>query len=161
MYCYEGTFWSLAPSPVVHIWDQLRVTISNTHHHRLLVTMGNDSTVALESSSGQNVTGGHPISLSPFESACVAVRPAHMLSSSVSYEVEARLQLFFGYPFMFIVGVLLIFKSPQYSRNAASVYTAGVLIGVLGSVLVLLYLLTRLVPGVREGGRGRRREGGG
>ena len=157
MFCYEGTFWSLVPNPVVHIWDQLKVTISNTQYQQLLVTVGNDSTSALASSSGLNVSGEQPVSLSPFTSACVALRHARLLSLSVSYDLRAQFQFCLRYPIMFVMGIFLLFKSPQYSRNAASVYTAGVLIGVLGSVLVLLYLLSRVVPGVSERRRG---EGG-
>lgn len=49
---------------------------------------------------------------------------------------------------MFSAGILLFLVSPSLCEKVVFHYTTGTLIGVLGSVLIVVYLTSRLVPKV-------------
>ena len=49
---------------------------------------------------------------------------------------------------MFAIGMLLYTVAPTLCEKVAFHYTTGTLIGVLGSVLIIVYLTSRLVPKV-------------
>ncbi|CAL1289510.1 unnamed protein product [Larinioides sclopetarius] len=45
-----------------------------------------------------------------------------------------------------LLGILLFISAPSLSRNPFFHYTSGVSLGVLGSLLVLIYILSRFIP---------------
>lgn len=150
MYCYEGDFWSIRPNPFIRFWDQLRVTVSPASPDNIQVTQGVHSIAARDSIIPRNASSSRPLCFSPYESSCAAIQLVYG-GRGTGYRITADFQLNLIYPVLFLVGTFLLFLSPKYSRNSASVYTAGVLVGVLGSVLVLIYFFSRLIPGVRQG----------
>ena len=50
---------------------------------------------------------------------------------------------------MFAAGLLLYLIAPTLCEKVVFHYTSGTLIGVLGSVLIIVYLTSRLVPKVK------------
>jgi NEMP family len=51
---------------------------------------------------------------------------------------------------IFFAGLILFFISPTVCEKAIFHYTTGTLIGVLGSILIIVYLISRLFPKVYE-----------
>lgn len=49
---------------------------------------------------------------------------------------------------MFVAGILLFIYAPSLCKKVVFHYTTGTAVGVLGSVLIILYLISRLVPKV-------------
>ena len=85
------------------------------------------------------------ISVAPFNGSCTGVFTAQ------DYTIQLDLrQLNLNRLLVFAAGLVLFFVAPALCRKVVFHYTTGTLVGVLGSVLIALYLLSRLVP--KKGG---------
>lgn len=49
---------------------------------------------------------------------------------------------------MFCAGMFLFLLAPNLCEKVAFHYTTGTLVGVLGSILIIVYLTSRLIPKV-------------
>lgn len=52
---------------------------------------------------------------------------------------------------MFAAGMALFIVAPALCERVVFHYTTGTLVGVLGSVLIVIYLVSRLIPKVSKG----------
>lgn len=103
------------------------------------------------------------VSLSPFNTSCVGV------FSKSNYALRLDLRRSILKPFtrillnfcffaeinfnrlvMFAAGMALFIIAPMMCEKVVFHYTTGTLVGVLGSVLIVIYLVSRLVPKVRK-----------
>lgn len=161
MFCYEG---SLTADRLQHIWDSLYITVQTSTPHNLAVTCGNSSQDVLTSAP---LPVPSAVWLSPFTVNCVGVRFAGSSDDATNFKLTMDLRLRLMYPVLALLGVLLIFIAPSLSRcvymhmmlqpyipypplhrNVPLIYGTGVTLGILASVLVLLYILSRYMPGV-------------
>ena len=149
VYCYEGSFWIV--SPFVRFWDYLHVVVTTDAPKLLRVTYGNSSKAVLKSKlyTIHNFTSSNPILLSPYKVHCVVVQ--YMPSGpnkEVSYSLHTEFRVYWYFPLLFVAGCVLLFAAPAMSRSVPLLYGAGVTIGILGSALILLYVVSRFIPGV-------------
>uniref|UniRef100_UPI00358F8B44 nuclear envelope integral membrane protein 1-like n=1 Tax=Myxine glutinosa TaxID=7769 RepID=UPI00358F8B44 len=85
------------------------------------------------------------ISLDLFEQTCFRVECAKPYVVTV---VHTRYDLWLiG---CLVLGLLLFFYADYLSRSASFLYTSGVLLGVLASLLVIIFVLSRLLPAKRK-----------
>ena len=109
------------------------------------------------------------INISPFNFSCVGVYTKH--SYKIKLDLRGKnvvckhskyqyrytmcvcniciiLELNFNRFLTFGAGIVLFFFAPTLCEKAAFHYTTGTLIGVLGSILIVVYLTSRLIPKV-------------
>lgn len=92
--------------------------------------------------------GSSNVYLSPYGTSCIGVRHSGEVRSAVHYRLTAREKLLWWFPLLLAVGVLLFFSASRLSRNVTLYYGTGITIGVLASILVLLYVFSKFVPKV-------------
>lgn len=59
------------------------------------------------------------------------------------------LEINFNRFIMFVAGMIIFLIAPTVCKKVAFHYTTGTLVGVLGSILIIVYLTSRLIPKVR------------
>ncbi|XP_057375932.1 nuclear envelope integral membrane protein-like isoform X1 [Daphnia carinata] len=81
------------------------------------------------------------ISVSPFNMSCIGV------FSQLPYSLRLDLrQINFNRLVMFAIGILIFIVAPSLCKKVVFHYTTGTLVGVLGSILIIVYLTSRLIP---------------
>ncbi|XP_046453603.1 nuclear envelope integral membrane protein 1-like isoform X2 [Daphnia pulex] len=81
------------------------------------------------------------ISVSPFNMSCTGV----FSKSEFLLRLDVR-QINFNRLLMFIAGILLFSVAPTLCKKVIFHYTTGTLVGVLGSILIIVYLTSRIIP---------------
>ncbi|KAH8274679.1 hypothetical protein KR018_004626, partial [Drosophila ironensis] len=81
------------------------------------------------------------LSLAPFGQQCLGLATRSRHSVSVLYWLVDLWRLL-----QFLAGLLLVLQSRSLARNSLFYYLAGVVAGVVASVLIAIYLLSRLFP---------------
>lgn len=81
------------------------------------------------------------IRMSPLKESCLGV------DSEMEYTLEGKMRAFdLLYVGMFIAGVIVFCCAPMFSRSVFFHYSSGVAIGVLASLLIIIYILSRFIP---------------
>lgn len=84
-------------------------------------------------------------SYSPLKTSCFAV---DLIGKKQAVRVKASLRAIDWYfPVTFLVGLAIFYNAERLSRNTLFFYSSGVSLGVIASLLMLVYILHRLVPG--------------
>ncbi|XP_025080560.1 nuclear envelope integral membrane protein 1-like isoform X2 [Pomacea canaliculata] len=79
--------------------------------------------------------------LSPFNNSCISFK------SSAPYTVHFRIKNpDFWYITYVLLGIIIFFCAPSWSRNSLFHYGTGISFGVLASFLIVFFVLTRLLP---------------
>ncbi|XP_058954860.2 nuclear envelope integral membrane protein 1-like [Pocillopora verrucosa] len=95
--------------------------------------------------TSRNVLDQIMFSYSPFKTSCFAV---DLIKERQTVRVEASLRAIDWYfPVTFLAGLVIFYNAERLSRNALFFYSSGVSLGVIASLLILVYILHRLVPG--------------
>ena len=165
MYCYK---WMSPynPSAVFHIWDTVLVSVATgvgAPPSVQLFLLEEDGTLgSADPPHGVNLT------LSAFGESCVeakvidseaSTRPAEVYVLTVRHKIKLR------YLALLLIGLVLFFNAPSasrlatpfldwfqshahFSRNVGMYYSLSVLLGVVMSLLLLLYVFSRMIPKV-------------
>nr|CAH0110531.1 unnamed protein product [Daphnia galeata] len=87
----------------------------------------------------------------PWKEKSVMVTPFNMSCTGVFSKTVYKLrldvrQINFNRLLMFVAGILLFSIAPTLCQKVIFHYTTGTLVGVLGSILIIVYLTSRLIP---------------
>ncbi|CAH3172950.1 unnamed protein product, partial [Porites lobata] len=88
---------------------------------------------------------------SPFKTSCFAVEFG--IKREVSIKAEFQV-IDWKFPAAFLAGLVIFYNAERLSRNSLFFYSSGVSLGLIMSLLLLVYILHRLIPGVRKNGVG-------
>ncbi|XP_019849687.1 PREDICTED: nuclear envelope integral membrane protein 1-like [Amphimedon queenslandica] len=94
----------------------------------------------------QSHNGVSVLKLSPFDTNCVGVKDSSPAKIGGKGTVAFSRRLLIYYPILLLVALLLFYSAPKLTRNPKFYYSSGILIGILASILVLLYIFSKLVP---------------
>jgi hypothetical protein len=84
------------------------------------------------------------VTLSPFGETCFGVT---FTVSRAEYYIHTTIRVIqWQFPVCFVLGFILFFSAGELSRNPFFFYGSGVTVGVLASVLVMLFILSRMIP---------------
>lgn len=154
MFCYDGSLTSIT-KPIVRFWDYLNIVITTTTPKQVSVVYGNSSKFVLSKvATHHNFSSSQPLLVSPYELRCVAVKRLASGPGDVSYSLYAEYKLAWHMPLLFLAGCFLLFAAPGLSKNVPLLYGTGIAIGILGSGIILLYIISRFLPGVGGSGMG-------
>ncbi|XP_074623163.1 nuclear envelope integral membrane protein 1-like isoform X2 [Acropora palmata] len=145
--CLHGDELSLT-----HLWDSVKVELNfdETDVH----TYEADSCDALDPDNrtwgsvlqsmvkGSNVIDNLVFKLSPFKTSCFAV-DGKLFNARWSAKLYA---LDWPFPAAFFTGLIIFYNAERLSRNTLFFYSSGVSLGVIMSLLVVVYILHRMVP---------------
>ncbi|XP_068671584.1 nuclear envelope integral membrane protein 1-like isoform X3 [Montipora capricornis] len=81
--------------------------------------------------------------LSPFKTSCFAVNG---LAHDATWSAEF-LAIDWQFPATFFAGLIIFYNAERLSRNSLFFYSSGVSLGLIMSLLLVVYILHRLVPG--------------
>lgn len=110
IFCYDGF---LSYNTLLHIWDSLHITIETATPRTLVLRYGNTSHVIV-SGRGSAHNNSAPLLLNPFAVNCVGV--SHVGGSTTYFSVDAKLELWMPYPVLLVVGLILLFMAPRFSK---------------------------------------------
>ncbi|XP_073235911.1 nuclear envelope integral membrane protein 1a-like [Porites lutea] len=81
---------------------------------------------------------------SPFKTSCFAVE----FGKKQDVSIEAEFQVIdWKFPAAFLAGLVIFYNAERLSRNSLFFYSSGVSLGLIMSILLLVYILHRLIPG--------------
>jgi hypothetical protein len=86
------------------------------------------------------------VQLKPFNITCVGINTREDFSLKL-----ILLRVSYYRLIMVVSGILLFFMAPKLGRNTLFHYLSGVSLGVLGSILILMYIVSRMFPKVKLG----------
>jgi hypothetical protein len=85
------------------------------------------------------------LKLYPFNTTCIGIE------TSSEYKVNLQLlRVDLTKVILLMTGIFLFFLAPKLSRNSAFYYLCGILLGVSASILVLVWLISKLIPKVNR-----------
>ena len=165
MYCYKGLNpYSL--SAIFHVWDVVLVSIATGKDASLPVWL---FLVENGSQVDPNVPHESTLALPSFGENCVEVKVTDSASSPYMemYSLTVRHKLKVRYIVLLAVGLILFISAPSASRlatpsqlqmipdeahpfrNVGVYYSWSVLLGVMMSLLLLLFIFSKMIPKVR------------
>ncbi|XP_033124196.1 nuclear envelope integral membrane protein 1a-like [Anneissia japonica] len=146
IYCVHP-FETVGPA---NIWKTIKVQATCSASHGMCSNPGvivGESEDALEGSCTKGWLPSYApwesnyASLSPFRNSCFAV----VHDAGFKLDVNAH-SAYLNYMALFIFGIILFFTAPTLSQNVLFYYSSGIGIGIIASLLVLVYILSRMVP---------------
>eukprot|EP00731_Ephydatia_muelleri_P012707 Em0007g17a len=134
------------PLALLHVWDAVVISIATEQAPPPLVQLFRVENDTLDTAHGS----GHLV-LSPIGVSCVEVRGTDHTPSSegLEYTLMVTTTLPLYYPGLLVIGLILFFIAPSLSRNIGVYYSTSVLLGVVMSLLLLLFIFYRMVPKAR------------
>ncbi|XP_076455998.1 nuclear envelope integral membrane protein 1-like isoform X2 [Babylonia areolata] len=146
IFCYTGQVKSLRS-----LWVNPRISIEGqekTVPVDLSIYYGNNVSDVQNQSASVSLFGlnswlllKEEHSFAPFNLSCIGM--TSVKSYSVSFRIRNPELWYIVY---IVIGVVIFLCAPSWSRNIALHYTTGMTVGVLASVLLIMFLLTRLMP---------------
>ncbi|XP_072020817.1 nuclear envelope integral membrane protein 1-like isoform X2 [Amphiura filiformis] len=135
----------------LRIWSSLTVTVKPLDESEKLLIIDGMSTGEVIDRKEKSNSWRHIYSrlspwsgyrkLSPFNNSCLGIQSTggfRITSTTHIYDLQYLCTMLFG--------IILFFVAPRLSGNFVFHYSAGVTIGVLASLLVLVYVLSRFIP---------------
>lgn len=141
-YCYKGSD-SRSPSALLHVWDCLEVSISRVDKAQPSVQLFHVENITSDTSYISS--GSNHLLLSPFGESCVEVKRIDG-PDGTEYSITAIKTLPPYYPLLLAIGVILYLTAPSLSRNIGIYYSTSTALGVVLSLLLLLFIFYRMVP---------------
>ncbi|KAL8570954.1 hypothetical protein ACOMHN_037814 [Nucella lapillus] len=146
IFCYTGQHKSW-----INLWVNPRITIEGSGRNvpdDLSIFYGRNVSEVKNKSSSPSLFGlnswlllKEEHSFSPFNFSCIGLTSAKYYS--VSFRIRNPELWYTAY---IISGIVIFLFAPSWSRNVALHYTTGMTVGVLASVLLIMFILTRLMP---------------
>ncbi|KAJ6629548.1 Nuclear envelope integral membrane protein 1b [Pseudolycoriella hygida] len=144
IYCYPGTSKSLSAvfqsiNVELHLdnddfvwYEGATQEIVRTHY---------DNQRSIFSFNFLNTRKRKLINLNPFNQTCVGIETAH------PYKISLNLiRIDFWKVVLMALGLLLFFAASQFSETPVFYYTTGILLGIVASLLIVVYFLAKLFP---------------
>eukprot|EP00058_Branchiostoma_floridae_P000230 XP_002585718.1 hypothetical protein BRAFLDRAFT_111390 [Branchiostoma floridae] len=141
VFCYSGE----AASPFL-LWSSVTVRVKSLDGAPTIYVGHNKSEVC-QKQNQQNLIlywlmiSPDKVSLPPFERSCVGVEYA-----STTYIGLDKKAINVWSPACLVFGLLIFSYASTLSRNVLFYYSSGITVGVLASLLILVYMLSKLVP---------------
>ncbi|XP_035657847.1 nuclear envelope integral membrane protein 1-like [Branchiostoma floridae] len=141
VFCYSGE----AASPFL-LWSSVTVRVKSLDGAPTIYVGHNKSEVC-QKQDQQNLIlywlmiSPDKVSLPPFERSCVGVEYA-----STTYIGLDKKAINVWSPACLVFGLLIFSYASTLSRNVLFYYSSGITVGVLASLLILVYMLSKLVP---------------
>ncbi|CAH1407213.1 unnamed protein product [Nezara viridula] len=143
IYCYKGK-----PKNIVHIWEtiQLHLSLSSDEFEQF---DGSSAEEVLSKIDNQKTswnfnfykTKKKVIKLNPFNTTCVGV------ITDNTYNIKlTRIRVDYWRILTFACGISLFLFAPKLSSNSLFYYICGVSFGTCASVLILIFIMSRLLP---------------
>jgi hypothetical protein len=142
-FCHKGVdLYSL--EGFAAFWITLRASITLTPTDGAIIGRGNSSERALSGDETKTYhrNGTHYLHVSPFSVECVGVVP----DEKVGYRLAVKRGVAYERITLLVAGVVLLFGAPRLARSVTLFYGAGITVGILASVLILLYMFGKFVP---------------
>ncbi|BES95170.1 Uncharacterized conserved protein (DUF2215) [Nesidiocoris tenuis] len=143
IYCYKGEY-----KHVFQLWSTVQIHLSlPPDQYTYYVAPTKDEVVSKftndVSSWAFNMFAlkRKSIKINPFNSTCVGIATKHDFTLKLQH-----IRFDYWRLLLFTVGVLLYFSAPKLSSNSLFYYLTGVSVGVLASVLIVVYLMRRFIP---------------
>eukprot|EP00731_Ephydatia_muelleri_P013506 Em0007g816a len=144
VYCYQALH-PYNPSALLQIWSAVTVSVATDTGLPPSVEL-----VLLENGTLPSPLGPHgsTLILSPFRESCMEVRAIGPTSSPHpdTYSLMVRHKTKLRYLALMAIGLILFFGAPSASRNLAVYYSSSVVLGVMLSLLLLLFIFSRMIP---------------
>jgi len=81
------------------------------------------------------------VKLNPFNQSCIGIE------SASSYRVQLNLlRVDFWKVILFSLGFFVFFSAPALAENAIFYYLTGILLGISASLLIVIYMISKLIP---------------
>ncbi|CAH1774196.1 unnamed protein product [Owenia fusiformis] len=82
------------------------------------------------------------VNMKPFTNSCMGI------ATSLDYEIEFRIKVVDPWLVSyFIIGIILFLSAKRLSRNVLFYYGTGVSVGLCASLLIVVFIFSRLIPG--------------
>ncbi|KAF4516947.1 hypothetical protein B566_EDAN005548 [Ephemera danica] len=145
IYCYDGQ-----PVHLLHIFQSAFFAINFSNDKYDLYEGGSVAEVEQQYTKDQSswtislwttAQKSREVQLKPFNTTCVGVFTMQDFSVKL-----ILLRVSYYRLFVMLAGVVLFFMAPRMGRNTVFHYASGISLGVLGSILVLVYIISRMFP---------------
>ena len=153
IFCYQGFATNSLPL-LSHSWQGLQLSIEAASSKYLTLVYSNTSsgvivdarsTVDYDAPQSVNVSSMSPFN--PYRLVCFGVKRVGS-GESVDFSLSAKLVFLYHFPVLLFAGLFLLFAAHRLSRNVTLFYGTGVTLGVVASLLILLYIFSKFVPKV-------------
>ncbi|XP_062519801.1 nuclear envelope integral membrane protein-like [Corticium candelabrum] len=148
IYCYKG-IELFSPEAIFRLWSSVHAQVfSSTKNYQLL--SGNSSAQVVQEKNKMDSRWLYwpwhqdSMMLSPFGESCFGL--VFTVSRAEFYINTTIRVIHWQFPVCLLVGLFLFFAAERMSRNPLFFYSSGMTVGVLASVLVVVYILSRLMP---------------
>ncbi|KAI8483007.1 hypothetical protein Bbelb_393070 [Branchiostoma belcheri] len=141
VFCYKGE----AASPFL-LWSSVTVRVKSLDGAPTLYVGHNKSEVC-EKQNQQSLIlywlmiSPDKVSLPPFEKSCIGVE----YTSTTHIGLDKKV-INVWFPACLVFGLVVFSHAATLSRNVLFYYSSGITVGVLASLLILVYMLSKLVP---------------
>ncbi|XP_042897888.2 nuclear envelope integral membrane protein [Parasteatoda tepidariorum] len=144
VYCFDNV-----PKSFLQIWRSVQLLLEKAPTSYEIFT-GEDPSVVLKKSNEKSMWSPSSwfysqkttVEFPAFSPYCVG------FSSRENYDLFLKVRVVnYWKVIQMIVGIVLFFSAPSLSRNPFFHYTSGVSVGVVASLLIIIYIVGRFIPG--------------
>lgn len=139
-------------------WLRYHVTIGTDSSKRMSLVIGNstEDTKKLTKevyspfwSSNERITQTSYFGSSPYNTLCIGIK--NIISKNGKDDIDTfslifERQLHFIYPVLLIAGITIFYIAPHLTKNMTFYYSSGIALGIVASLLILLYVFSKFVP---------------
>ncbi|XP_066300624.1 nuclear envelope integral membrane protein 1-like [Branchiostoma lanceolatum] len=141
VFCYQGE----AASPFL-LWSSVTVRVKSLDGAPTLYVGHNKSEVCQKQNQQSLILywlmiSPDKVSLPPFEKSCIGVE----YTSTTHIGLDKKV-INVWFPACLVLGLVIFSYASTLSRNVLFYYSSGITVGVLASLLILVYMLSKLVP---------------